>query len=232
MMNDDQDGREPPRLPASDDGSGSQRILVLQQGNRAESKIAGIKEYGQDRFSLDVVTIESMLPPVIDDTAAYLPETIVGDLVLDYLTHPDLSYDLGRMCEQQAIPIVASGKKTRNRWVLAPPICCALPRHPHVGLYGECFGAPEFDVTIVNNRIKTISVLRGAPCGASWQAARKVPGLPVDDAVIRIGLETQFFCTADPANWDPIGGKSPVHFAGELHAGALRRALKIRDKHG
>lgn len=225
----DKDGRD---LPDLDNEGVPQQILVFQQGNRAESKIAGIKEFGQDRFLLDVVTIESMLPPVIDDTTDYLPESLTGDLVLDYLTHPDLSYDLARMCEAQQIPIVASGKKTRNRWVLAPPICCALPRHPRPGQYGRCFGAPEFVVAVADGRVSTVTVLRGAPCGASWKAAKKIEGLPVDEAVIRMGLETQFFCSADPASWDPIGGKSPVHFAGELHAGALNRALKIRKNQG
>jgi len=47
-----------------------------------------------------------------------------------------------------------------------------------------------------------------------------------DEAVVRIGLETQFFCVADPAGWDPIYGKSPVHFAGNIHSKALQKALK------
>ena len=46
------------------------------------------------------------------------------------------------------------------------------------------------------------------------------------DACVRIGLETQFFCTANPAGWDPIYGKSPVHFAGEVHSKALKKAVK------
>jgi hypothetical protein len=46
----------------------------------------------------------------------------------------------------------------------------------------------------------------------------------MEEAVVRIGLETQFFCTADPSGWDPIHGKSPVHFAGEIHSRALRKA--------
>ena len=50
--------------------------------------------------------------------------------------------------------------------------------------------------------------------------------MEIDAALIRIGLEVQFFCIADPAGWDPIGGKSPVHMAGELHKAALIRALK------
>lgn len=69
-------------------------------------------------------------------------------------------------------------------------------------------------------------VLRGAPCGATWEAAKQIAGLPVEEAEVRIGLETQFFCTANPAGWDPIYGKSPVHFAGHLHQAAFIKALK------
>jgi len=50
-------------------------------------------------------------------------------------------------------------------------------------------------------------------------------GIPVKEASVRIGLETQYFCTANPAGWDPIYGKSPVHFAGEIHSKALLKAL-------
>lgn len=51
-------------------------------------------------------------------------------------------------------------------------------------------------------------------------------GLPTEEALVNIGLQTQFFCTADPAAWDPMYGKSPVHFAGEIHKAALKKALE------
>lgn len=79
---------------------------------------------------------------------------------------------------------------------------------------------------VSGDRLVDIGVVRGAPCGATWQAAERVTGLPVAEAVVRMGLETQFFCTADPSNWDPIYGKSPVHFAGRVHSEALKRACK------
>jgi hypothetical protein len=50
--------------------------------------------------------------------------------------------------------------------------------------------------------------------------------LPVKDALVRIGLDVQFFCTADPAGWDPVHGKSPVHLAGKIHQKALAAALQ------
>lgn len=69
-------------------------------------------------------------------------------------------------------------------------------------------------------------MLRGAPCGATWEAALKIMGLPVEDALVRVGLETQFFCSADPAGWDPMYGHSPVHFAAEVHQAALKKAVR------
>jgi len=80
-------------------------------------------------------------------------------------------------------------------------------------------------VTIHDRIISRIDVIRGAPCGATWDAAARVIGMPSDEAVVRIGLEVQFFCSADPAGWDPIYGKSPVHLAGSLHSAALKKAL-------
>jgi len=85
---------------------------------------------------------------------------------------------------------------------------------------------PEFDVKEKNGKITEIKVLRGAPCGATWKAAFKVIGLPADKAIVRIGLETQFFCSADPASWDPITEKSPVHIAGKLHSTMLQKKLR------
>jgi hypothetical protein len=88
------------------------------------------------------------------------------------------------------------------------------------------FGAPEFDVKTENEKIVRIEVVRGAPCGATWDAAIQAAGRDVEEAIVKMGLETQFYCTADPSGWDPIYGKSPVHFAGKIHAAALKRAVE------
>ena len=75
--------------------------------------------------------------------------------------------------------------------------------------------------------ISRIDVMRGASCGATWDAAARMVGMPADEAIIRMGLEVQFFCTADPSGWDPIYGKSPVHLAGKLHSSALSKAVDV-----
>lgn len=85
---------------------------------------------------------------------------------------------------------------------------------------------------IENGIITEVRVIRGAPCGASWEAARRLVGTDEDDAARKIGLETQFYCFADPAGWDPIHGKSPVHFAGKVHSRALAKAVEKALKRG
>jgi len=202
------------------------KVLVFQEGGRGESKVKGIQRYGQNQFDITLVTIDQPLPPVVDDASEYLPDTIAADLVLDFLKHPDLSHDLALMCRRMGIPIVASGKKTTVDGTHTPPVCCALARHQELGPYSRCFGAPEFNVTVKDGKISEVTVRRGAPCGATWEAARRMKGTSVEDAPVRMGLDTQFFCTADPSNWDPIWGKSPVHLAADLHRAALAAALK------
>jgi len=86
-------------------------------------------------------------------------------------------------------------------------------------------------VVLADGVLSRVDVLRGAPCGATWKAAKRVEGMEPDKAVVRMGLETQFFCSADPSGWDPIYGKSPVHLAGRLHSIALGNAL-FANKNG
>ena len=98
-----------------------QKIVVFQQNGSGESKIKGIRRYGEGLFDIEIVSIDMPLPPVIDDTTEILPATLHADLVLDFLKHPDLSHDLGSMCRAKNIPMVASGKKIRGEGVLTPP---------------------------------------------------------------------------------------------------------------
>jgi len=98
-----------------------QRILVFQQNGSGESKIAGVRKYGENRIVLEVISIDDPLPPLVEDTSEYLPSEIQADLVLDFLKHPDLSHDLAAMCRDLAIPLIASGKKLDIKGIHTPP---------------------------------------------------------------------------------------------------------------
>jgi hypothetical protein len=202
-----------------------QRILVFEQNGSGARKVAGIRQYGDGRYAIRTIELPAVLPPVIDDADEFLPARLDADLVLDYVAHPDLSHDLAVRCTEQNVPYIGSGKKHLVEGVLMPVTCCALTHQEGLGHYGQDFGVPRFSVTIEDGRIAAIHVERGAPCGATWPAAAKMIGRPVEEAVVRIGVECQFHCSANPAGWDPIYQKSPVHVAGDLHSAALKAAV-------
>ncbi len=114
---DNSKSKEPSKKPASE----IQNILVFQQNGSGDKKIEGVRRYGNNCFSLKIVSIDTHLPTVIDDTKEYIPKDIEADLVLDYLKHPDLSYDLAVVCRDKKIPVVASGKKFRVKGAFTPP---------------------------------------------------------------------------------------------------------------
>jgi hypothetical protein len=109
--------KDPSKKPASE----IQNILVFQQNESGVKKIEGVKQYGNDCFSLEIISIDTHLPTVIDDTKEYIPRNFKADLVLDYLKHPDLSYDLAVVCRDKKIPVVVSGKKFSVKGALTPP---------------------------------------------------------------------------------------------------------------
>ncbi|SDP55567.1 protein of unknown function [Desulforhopalus singaporensis] len=98
-----------------------QHVLIFQQNGSGKQKIAGLEKYGKDKFRLEIVDIDDVLPPVLDDTSDYLPADICCDLVLDFLKHSDLSTDLAALCAGKNIPMIASGKKTVGRGIVTPP---------------------------------------------------------------------------------------------------------------
>jgi hypothetical protein len=98
-----------------------QKIIVFQQNGSGRSKIEGINKFGEKQFSVTTFDIDAPLPLVIDDTSAYLPDTIDADLVLDFLKHRDLSDDLSLLCQKLKIPVVASGKKITIGKAVCPP---------------------------------------------------------------------------------------------------------------
>jgi len=204
-------------------------ISVVQEGDAGALKISGIKEYGHDLEIVEVITVPANLPPLVDEPEAHLPEHFAGDLVLGFIKHPDLLDYLATICERQRIPLIASGRKCR--YGHTPFTCCGLGRQQGLGHYGEQFGFPELTLSLdQQGRIKKITVLRGASCGATWEAIAPVIGLTSEEALTTYPREVQYLCRADPSAFDPITGKSAVHYAGHVHHAALAKALQAIKK--
>ncbi|OQX20001.1 MAG: hypothetical protein BWK76_02760 [Desulfobulbaceae bacterium A2] len=201
------------------------RLVVYEQRGSARHKIAGIERYGREIEIAQVISLDMPLPDFIEDPAEYLADDISADLVLDYLRHPDLSQYLVELCRRRGIPVLAPGKQ--HAGAFCPFTCCSQAPHPDLGLYGQCFGLPLLEARCDDQgRIASLTVVRGAPCGATWEAAAAVIGQSVAEALTKLPLTVQFCCGAKSDGFDPISGKSPVHQAGHVHHAALVRALR------
>ncbi len=199
------------------------KITVFEERGSGDYKIAGIQVYGRGIEIVKVVDIQDPLPPLIDEPEEYITASIQGDLVLSFLQHPDLAEYLVSICNRLKLPVIASNRHIQG--AICPFTCCGLGRKKGLGAYGEQFGIPEYRIELKNGVIARMEVLRGATCGATWQVTKKITGMPPDEALAAIGRETQYLCMADPSAFDPVSGKSMLHYAGEIHNAALRKAL-------
>jgi hypothetical protein len=198
-------------------------ITVFEQNGSGQQKIKGIEKYGDSVTIKKIIQINGFFPDFIDDPENYLNDSFDGDLVLDYLTHPDLSHYLVSLCKQKSIPVVSSGKKNQDS--ITPFTCCGLGQHKGLGPYGQQFGFPEYRITLEKNIIVSLEVIRGAPCGASWEIIEHIIGRDVEEAMSTLPREVQYRCSANPSRFDPVSGKSPVHYAGYVHRAALKKAM-------
>lgn len=199
-------------------------IIVFQEHNSGELKVEGVQRYGEGLKIVKIVSINQFLPDFIEDPEDFIGDDFSADLVLNFLKHPDLVEYLIRICEQKEITVVSAGKKGNG---FTPFTCCGLGKSSKLGAYGEKFGLPEYKVRIEDGRIVEIQVLRGAPCGATWDALQGYIGCTVDDVLTRLPRQVQYFCVADPSGFDPVSGKSPVHYAGYVHIAALKKAIEL-----
>ena len=201
-----------------------QQIVVFQQAGSGQSKIAGIQIFGTNIQFAKIFNIDQTLPEFIDDPEEYISDDFSGDLVLSFLKHPDLIDYLASLCRKKKIPVIAAGKKSAD--AITPVTCCGLGRLKGLGAYGEQFGVPEYSVRVRDGVISEIHVIRGASCGASWDVIPRIIGHTPEEALECFAREIQYLCIADPSDFDPITGKSAVHYAGNVHIKAFEKALQ------
>ncbi len=202
-------------------------ISIFQQTGIGEQKIQGLHTYGKDITIAEITTLPTALPDFIEDPEDYFNSPIKGNLVLSFLKHPDLADHLVRICNTLSIPIVASGPRN-IQGAYSPMTCCGLPNTTELGAYGTQFGVPEYTVTLSEDggEITGLAVTHGASCGATWRVMSKLVGQTTEVALEIIAREMQYLCQADPSAFDPVSGHSPLHFAGDLHTGALLKGIE------
>jgi len=149
------------------------------------------------------------LPLVIEDEAIIPVEAKIADVVLDYSVHPEILYWL-----KEAKKIFThSPSKLPN--VISLTCFCAED-------IVDIFGKPRFDLKIESGVIKKARVITTAPCGATFEVAKKLIGLNIEEAPQKTGLCAQFYCT---------GKKDTLHCAGMMHLHAVKGNIYVPAGH-
>lgn len=200
-------------------------LIIFQQAGSGDKKIAGLSTYGHDLKIGQSFDLPTNLPDFIEDPQEYFPDALSGDLILNFLKHPDLADYLVDLAARLRIPVITSGPRRIGE--ISPFTCCGLARRDDLGSYGRQFGVPEYEIKCDEHGcLQEVKVSHGASCGATWQVIDKLLGLTPAEALECVAREVQYLCQADPSSFDPVSGKSPVHFAGHIHFHALEKAFK------
>lgn len=192
-------------------------------------------------FEVYSIQIPESLPDFIEDphdfiTSLNLDKSIFSnDLIIAYILHPDLTPEIVRLAgENGARAVIIAGghqelfslSEKYNMHIEVHEICCDIEKcgDSVVDEFASCFGMPELRITAKNGIVSDVEVIRGAPCGSTWHAAKGLVGTSVEEAPGKAGLLVQQYpCRA------LRGTKSGIHKAADLHKKAVENALAVED---
>ncbi|MEA1944845.1 MAG: DUF166 family protein [Euryarchaeota archaeon] len=206
-------------------------IAVVTRGKYGQRAIRTIRE--KTDFEVTEVPLPKDLPDFIEDTTPYTENAyLASDLTIIFALHPDLTPAFAACAaESGAGAIIVSGsdtyelQKIRDRYQIhihADEICCSLVPcgDPIIDEFTEILGRPIFRISVKDDVISDISVIRGSPCGATWWAASQLIGTPIADAPAKAGLLVQQYpCRA------VRGTRGGIHRSAAIHKKAVEAAL-------
>ncbi len=217
-------------------------IGVITRGKYGLRLIENIKKNSD--FKVSSIELPASLPDFIETPEDFVKaldldmSIFSNDLVIAYTLHPDLTPEIARLAgENGARAVIIAGGIARagglseiqnisekyNMHVEVHEICCDIEKCGNniVDEFASCFGRPKLRITTTSGLVSNAEVIRGAPCGSTWHAAKGLVGISVKDVPARAGLLVQQYpCRA------LRGIKGGIHKAAELHKNAVKKALE------
>lgn len=227
------------------------KIFILTSGEYGSKIVNGIANNG---FAEKIVGIHEFppkedLPEFIDDITEYIPENIPeADLIIATGIHGDVNMVIPEVVEKsgaksviapiyhpQQIPIGLQNEIKRPldekiAIVFPKPFCSLIPiGNEFIDEFATVFGKPKFEIH-AEHIIKSVKVIRGAPCGASWYIAENIIGTPVDEAEFEANNKLHNFPCSASMNTDNTTGDTILHLASYKTKEAIKRALGFTNR--
>ncbi len=226
------------------------RILIAIQGHYGQRIADNIKKYAPADWEIFIYTFPAELPSIIDDAEQFLPRELPqADLLISLGEHPGVAQMIPDLVARSGVRAVIA--PTDNRAWLPPglarqikqklasqgvemvypvPFCTLTEKdaqNPYIREFARYFGRPTVEIEMDRNKVKSVHIVRGAPCGCTSYVTEGLVGVWDRDVVEKAGLlHHQYPCLAT-MNMDQEFGDTLMHRAGLMTKLAVEGALKI-----
>ena len=224
-------------------------ILVAVQGHYGQRIADNIRKYGPADWKVHTYAFPQGLPAIIDDADEFLPKELPEtDLLISLGEHAGVAQMIPDMVSKSGAKAVIA--PADNRVWLPPglakqikqklesigvdmvypvPFCTLAEKdsqNPNIKEFAKHFGRPEVDIEFDKDRIKRVTVIRGAPCGCSPYVVDGLAGVWERDAVEKAGLlHHQYPCLAT-MGMDQEFEDTLMHRGGLMTKLAIEEAIK------
>ncbi|MCL2157074.1 MAG: thymidylate synthase [Methanobrevibacter sp.] len=227
------------------------RIFIISSGEYGSKIVNGIANHG---FAEKIIGIHEFppkeeLPEFVDDVSEYVPEKVPeADLIIAVGIHGDVNMVISDVVKKanaksvivpiyhpQQIPIGLQNeiKKSLDEEiaiVFPKPFCSLLPiGDEFIDEFTTVFGKPKFEIQ-ADEIVKSVEVLRGAPCGSSWFVAENIIGTSVDDAEFEANNKLHNFPCSSSMIVDNATGDTILHLASYKTKEAIKRTLGFTNR--
>jgi len=222
------------------------RIRAVVQGEYGQRIVDNIGQYGPQGWQVSVWEAPRALPLILDNPEEFLPQNpSQADLILSLVENrsaSELIPDLALLTGARAVIAPVDNRAWLPRGMMrqmehrlaAVSISSAFPtpfcslevepgQHPLIQEFATHFGRPRLDIEVASGQIVRVELLRQAPCGSTRFVARRLVGVPMEEAEEQAGLAHHHYpCLASMAMDDEFEDTL-------MHRSGLMTKLAVHD---
>jgi len=226
------------------------KVIVVFTSDYGKRFLDHFKKTAPDSWEIIGYQFTGALPTVIDDPEEVLPTDLPQGDLLVYLGEDrklaEIIPEMAEACKVKEViaPVDARGHlptglanqilrqlKKKQVPIIFPAPFCSLAEADHQGpltqAFAKRYGKPDLELSIMDGRIRSATVLRGSPCGNTHFVAEHLTGLKVDDNVLEL---TGKFFHAHPCqgsmDMDRELGDTILHVAGNIIKDTVKSELE------
>jgi hypothetical protein len=226
------------------------RVLFFTQGFYGDRIVENIKKHAPENWRLHNLNITKELPQIVEK-----PEEIVKglklskewDLIVFLGESPSAFMLLPSIVKATSVSSVIApiddyswlplGLERQIRGELQsfgiditfPRPFCSLNSTgiDAIDKFAKMFGAPKLEIVISQNIIKSVKVVRGAPCGSTWYVAEKLAGNKVESAERRGAILVQTYPCLASRRFERVLSDALIHVSAKIISKSISDAIKI-----